>query len=180
LDEPNQLSLPYSRLHEEEADLIGLDTLVQACVNPSAAVRVWEAMARKDNELGADETHGGSSTSTSTSTSTSSSTSTSTSTSTSGAGSNGEGDGTNANRSEDWRSGEWQWEQAKGYFKRLLTLLHTLSSTHPRSIDRLEVIQDALPLKMKAFAASHTRCQGMRKQLEQAGVGGRKLPPGWG
>ena len=39
------LTLPYSRLHEEEADLIGLATLVGACVHPARAVETWERLA---------------------------------------------------------------------------------------------------------------------------------------
>jgi predicted Zn-dependent protease len=37
-------TLPYSRLHETEADLCGLDIMVEACVEPEAAIRVWEEM----------------------------------------------------------------------------------------------------------------------------------------
>jgi Zn-dependent protease with chaperone function len=48
---PSQVSLPYSRLHEEEADLIGLDLLVRSRIDPSAAVGVWQKMHALERTL---------------------------------------------------------------------------------------------------------------------------------
>ena len=42
------LSLPYSRTHEKEADVLGLDIMVRACVDPLIATKVWEKMAERD------------------------------------------------------------------------------------------------------------------------------------
>lgn len=39
------MTLPYSRLMEKEADLLGLETLVLACVPPAASVSLWSAFA---------------------------------------------------------------------------------------------------------------------------------------
>jgi len=41
------LSLPYSRKHEKEADVLGLDIMVRACVDPLIATKVWEKMAQR-------------------------------------------------------------------------------------------------------------------------------------
>ena len=41
------LSLPYSRTHEREADILGLDIMVRACVDPLVATKVWEKMAQR-------------------------------------------------------------------------------------------------------------------------------------
>jgi predicted Zn-dependent protease len=38
--------LPFSREHESEADMIGLELLVRACFDPREAPRLWERMAR--------------------------------------------------------------------------------------------------------------------------------------
>ena len=45
------LTLPFSRLHEEEADVMGLEILVQACFSPAGAPRVWEHLS-VDEEKG--------------------------------------------------------------------------------------------------------------------------------
>ena len=37
--------LPFSRDHESEADMIGLELLVRACFDPREAPRLWERMA---------------------------------------------------------------------------------------------------------------------------------------
>ena len=46
------LSLPYSRLMEQEADILGLDNMVAACIPLAAAAGLWKRMAaeaaRKD------------------------------------------------------------------------------------------------------------------------------------
>ena len=47
------LSLPYSRLMEREADILGLDNMVAACIPLAAAAGLWKRMlaaeaARKD------------------------------------------------------------------------------------------------------------------------------------
>jgi predicted Zn-dependent protease len=41
------LSLPYSRTHEKEADVLGMDIMVRACVDPLIATKVWEKMAKR-------------------------------------------------------------------------------------------------------------------------------------
>ncbi len=41
------LSLPYSRTHEKEADVLGLDIMVRACIDPLTATKVWEKMAQR-------------------------------------------------------------------------------------------------------------------------------------
>lgn len=41
------LSLPYSRTHEKEADVLGMDIMVRACVDPLTAPRVWKKMAER-------------------------------------------------------------------------------------------------------------------------------------
>lgn len=44
------IMLPYSRLHEHEADSIGLRLMVRAGFNPHEAVRLWERMANIPGE----------------------------------------------------------------------------------------------------------------------------------
>ena len=39
------MTLPYSRLMEKEADMIGMDTMVDACIPPAACVALWSRMA---------------------------------------------------------------------------------------------------------------------------------------
>lgn len=39
--------LPYSRTHEREADLVGLDLMARAGFDPRAAVDVWQAMQQR-------------------------------------------------------------------------------------------------------------------------------------
>ncbi len=43
--------LPFSRAHESEADMIGLELATRACFDPREAPRLWERMA----ELGGGE-----------------------------------------------------------------------------------------------------------------------------
>ena len=38
------LELPYSRLHETEADRMGMNLLLKLCIHPEVAVSVWEKM----------------------------------------------------------------------------------------------------------------------------------------
>jgi predicted Zn-dependent protease len=44
--------LPYSRQHETEADLIGLELMIRACFDPREAPRLWERMAALGGEGG--------------------------------------------------------------------------------------------------------------------------------
>ena len=44
------VGLPYSRLHEAEADALGLGLMVAACVPPSAAPGVWDTMAAEQRK----------------------------------------------------------------------------------------------------------------------------------
>eukprot|EP00658_Telonema_sp_P-2_P036502 TRINITY_DN26391_c0_g1_i2.p1 TRINITY_DN26391_c0_g1~~TRINITY_DN26391_c0_g1_i2.p1 ORF type:complete len:251 (-),score=45.31 TRINITY_DN26391_c0_g1_i2:124-876(-) len=41
--------LPFSRLHEDEADAIGVNNLVRACIDPRTALRVWRKMDSGDS-----------------------------------------------------------------------------------------------------------------------------------
>jgi hypothetical protein len=45
------LLLPYSRLHETEADMLGIKTMVGACVDPRVAPQLWNRMSRRAEEL---------------------------------------------------------------------------------------------------------------------------------
>jgi len=42
-------TLPFSRLHEEEADRMGLRNMVRACLPPSLALKVWHKMREKSS-----------------------------------------------------------------------------------------------------------------------------------
>jgi predicted Zn-dependent protease len=42
--------MPFSRIHESEADRIGLILMARACFDPSAAVEVWANMGRQAGE----------------------------------------------------------------------------------------------------------------------------------
>jgi predicted Zn-dependent protease len=42
--------LPFSRDHESEADMIGLELLVRACFDPREAPKLWERMAELGGE----------------------------------------------------------------------------------------------------------------------------------
>lgn len=44
------MKLPYSRTHEAEADVMGLDLMARAGFNPSAAVQLWRNMSELDKE----------------------------------------------------------------------------------------------------------------------------------
>lgn len=46
------LTLPNSRKHENEADLVGLEIMARAGYNPNAAVVVWRKMAEATNNKG--------------------------------------------------------------------------------------------------------------------------------
>ena len=41
------LELPYSRLHETEADRMGMGILLKLCIHPDVAVSVWETMEER-------------------------------------------------------------------------------------------------------------------------------------
>ncbi|MDT8409281.1 MAG: M48 family metallopeptidase [Wenzhouxiangellaceae bacterium] len=42
--------LPYSRTHEREADLVGLDLMAEAGFDPRAAIEVWQKMEQRSDE----------------------------------------------------------------------------------------------------------------------------------
>ena len=44
------LKLPYSRTHEAEADMMGLELMARAGFNPEASVQLWRNMAAQQNE----------------------------------------------------------------------------------------------------------------------------------
>ena len=43
-------TLPYSRLHEREADAVGMDNLVRACIDPAVAPTVWLKLGEGESE----------------------------------------------------------------------------------------------------------------------------------
>jgi predicted Zn-dependent protease len=43
------LTLPNSRRHETEADLVGLEIMARAGYDPNAAIKVWEKMSQATN-----------------------------------------------------------------------------------------------------------------------------------